>query len=687
MSKKYRLGAIFFIMMLQAAAQEAVKLPVDFSDIEKSFQYGIDQYYAGNIEGAMNVYRSILKIDDTYAPAYLEMAALYKELGRVKDAHKLYAQLYLSDTGNESYRKDYFISSVLTGDFAAARTLLPIDEKDARLVFYRALMAKDEKRYTEALADFDKALKLSDFMPEAYYFKGLIYYDIKRYDEAIEAFNACLREDGNFTTALYNLGLAYEKAGQPDRAISTLTRARSNLREDKRIQTALNRLIKNNPRDPKEIKTQQLARKERATPPVVKGFPKLAKDQEPVIVRIGIMENMRQVSLKAGGDYMLTAGNESYSGRAGDILFVKKEEGIIKIYDKNDKLLFSDAGPVGFAYDNNRYTTAVFDIMNGAGYFFAGSVDRNYRGSFEFLNRSKGITLVNIVEMEEYLYSVVPSEIPAAWPEEALKVQAVAARTYTLATMGTYKSRGFDLYGSITSHAYTGVNGEHQRTTDAVNATLGEVLYYDYGKKELLVTYYSANNGGYTEYGNVVWNGSRGGEHIAVPDAKYVKKRDNNIPLYELAEWVGSRPLTHSSWPKYHRPVAYRSVTWVPAGELALRVSRERNVGAVKALIARERGISGRAVVVEAVGDKGSAIITGDRIRSRAGGLRSNLYTLDIKLDAKGKAEYFIYYTAGWGHGVGMDQTGAAGMAADGYKYKEILRHYYPNGDLRQYKS
>ena len=109
------------------------------------------------------------------------------------------------------------------------------------------------------------------------------------------------------------------------------------------------------------------------------------------------------------------------------------------------------------------FSSVVYDLETGQGYFFARLEHRRYRGSFELLLTadSSGMTLVNIVDLESYLLSVVPSEMPASMPTAALEAQAVAARTYTLRSLGRFKSRGFDVSGSVLSSEYRGVDVEH----------------------------------------------------------------------------------------------------------------------------------------------------------------------------------------------------------------------------------
>jgi SpoIID/LytB domain protein len=136
---------------------------------------------------------------------------------------------------------------------------------------------------------------------------------------------------------------------------------------------------------------------------------------------------------------------------------------------------------------------------------------------------------------------------------------------------------------------------------------------------------------------------------------------------------------------KLHSPAAYRWEKWVSAADIRRRAEGDGNVGEVLQVISRGRGISGRIHEVEIIGTEGSLRVAGDRIRSRLGGLRSNLFTIRSKMGKNGKPEYFIFRGAGWGHGVGLDQSAAAGMAQAGYTAEDILRHYYPKAEPAGY--
>jgi SpoIID/LytB domain protein len=324
-------------------------------------------------------------------------------------------------------------------------------------------------------------------------------------------------------------------------------------------------------------------------------------------------------------------------------------------------------------------TVLFFNLITEAGSFLASISDRSYRGSFQVVPTEDGFQLLNLVNLEEYLYSVLPSEIPASWPMEALKAQAIAARSYSLAMMAQSTDKPFDVYGTTRSASYRGVESEHPRSTEAVDATRG--IYLSRGAKPL-VAFYHANNGGYGEGTEAVWGYTD--TLPPVPDP-LTAERTEHLSLVQLTDWLRSAPPAFASLPGFHYPEAYRWERWVKPEEIRSRLGEEAPPGRITSILTRGRGISGRVKEVEIQTEGGSIRLKGDRVRIVLGGLRSTLFTIRVKVGNNGYPEYFIFNGGGWGHGVGLDQSGAAGMAAIGYTAEEILRHYYPNATLMNY--
>ena len=313
-----------------------------------------------------------------------------------------------------------------------------------------------------------------------------------------------------------------------------------------------------------------------------------------------------------------------------------------------------------------------------------------YRDSGEVRANSSGLLSgINELHIEDYLYGVVPRELgPIAFPElEAQKAQAVAARTYALANLGKRNVDGFDLLATTADQVYGGYGAEHPVSSAAVNATRGVALMYN---GVLIDALYSSTSGGHTadseESFATVVPYLRG-----VPDAERGEALDYVPTLEVFKSHADARSLRsvkegdfESDWASRHR----WTFEWTPA-EISAVLSAWKgfDVGAVHAINVLERGPSGRVLLIEYVTDAGSFTDTKDRIRSslrfvNASGTMSNLpstlffieHTVDPHTNVRDR---FVAYGAGFGHGVGMGQTGAVGMAERGHGYQEILQHYY----------
>ena len=214
-----------------------------------------------------------------------------------------------------------------------------------------------------------------------------------------------------------------------------------------------------------------------------------------------------------------------------------------------------------------------------------------YRGTFTVTSDGKKITLVNTVPLEQYLYAVVPSEMPKTWLPEALKTQAVAARSYALAVRKT--SGPFDVYDDTRSQVYGGVNAESPTTTAAVDATVGGVLTYG-GK--IAITYFFSTSGGRTAAISDVWKSAPVPYLVSVAD-----------PYDSLSPYHDWGPLAFT-------PAKLKTVLKVP-GRL---VDVQTTVNG-----------SQRVDSVRAIGEKGEHVLTGAEVRT-ALGLRSTWFSVGV---------------------------------------------------------
>jgi stage II sporulation protein D len=282
------------------------------------------------------------------------------------------------------------------------------------------------------------------------------------------------------------------------------------------------------------------------------------------------------------------------------------------------------------------------------------------------------LRVVNVVALETYLPSVVCSEMPASWPLEALRAQAVAARTYAL--RHRRPEQPFDLKATVSSQVYKGLEAETPSTREAVRGTRGLVLTH---QNSLINAVFHSSAGGTTENSGDLWQ--------------------RQMPyLVSVADFDEASPV--SRWRQELPP------------PLLARAFAE--LGGVQRIDILSTTASGRVRQARVVGPSGQLLVSGAELRSRLG-LRSTLVRFEAApfsfpdpevppstwLSATGVLlslpapppllpppnPTLVAVGRGFGHGVGMSQWGALAMAQRGSNFQEILHHYYRGAQLRPY--
>lgn len=286
-----------------------------------------------------------------------------------------------------------------------------------------------------------------------------------------------------------------------------------------------------------------------------------------------------------------------------------------------------------------------------------------------------GITLVNLVAIEEYLRGVVPWEIgrPGDDALEAVKAQAIAARTYTLRHLGRWESLGFDLYADTRDQVYRGHTGTAPITDRAVRETSGQVIIFD---GELARAYYSSTCGGHTSTLTDVWD-REGAPYLTGRRDADVRGRSwcrESAQFRWVEEW-SARELAQKM--REH------------LGEELEREIGPQEFGVLESVEVLGRDASGRVQRLGIHTDRDSFTVWGDRIRwvlrpshSRFAILRSTMFRIEEKRQ-DGALVAVVVRGAGFGHGVGLCQTGALGRARAGQSAREILDAYYPGATIR----
>ena len=263
--------------------------------------------------------------------------------------------------------------------------------------------------------------------------------------------------------------------------------------------------------------------------------------------------------------------------------------------------------------------------------------DMEVRGDVVVRVYKDGLQLINVIPLEEYLAAVLGSEMPVSFPLEALKAQAIAARTYALQKKLEAYGSAFYMGSSVLHQVYGGVTSEDARTRAAVEATRGEVLTYELAPIE---AYFHASCGGHTESGQAAL------------------QRD--LPYLQAVDCPCGK-LPSSRW----------SAT---VSEQELREVLEGNPEGLR--------VTGRTATHRAtrVSTSSGATLDGARFRQRLG--YTKLKSLDFEVEKTSRG--YLFTGRGYGHGAGLCQWGAKVFADGGWNYKDILAHYYPGAELQQ---
>jgi len=297
------------------------------------------------------------------------------------------------------------------------------------------------------------------------------------------------------------------------------------------------------------------------------------------------------------------------------------------------------------------------------------------------------LVAANAVPADRLLAGLVPSEIFADSPYAALRTQAIAARTELLQKIGTrHHTDPYLLCSNQHCQVYSGAGKEHPRTTKAVKKTRGMVLLR--GTGGLVDARYSAACGGYSEHNEKIWGGRpdpalRG--HLDAKNARISKRFARGINSSNLNAFLAlPGKHTYCGSTRYSKG-RYRWTKRVSTRELSRRVrARHPRVGTVLALQPMTRGVSGRINKLRIKGSRRTIVVRGDvHMRRLFGGLRSTLFTVRA-IGNRAHPSAFEFRGAGFGHGVGMCQIGAIGMAKQGHSHSAILQHYYSGSRLRR---
>lgn len=272
---------------------------------------------------------------------------------------------------------------------------------------------------------------------------------------------------------------------------------------------------------------------------------------------------------------------------------------------------------------------------------------RRYRGQVTLIVDPPGkIIAVNTLPVEEYLNGIMRDEVNPWWPVEAIKAQAVVARTYAYYQIQQNRSRPYDLTGDTNSQVYGGIAGEAWRSTQAVKHTTGEVLTY---QGMIFPAYYHSTCGGHTQDADRLWQ--------------------INLPVLKGKPCGWCAGTKHFFWTRQILADLFmKKLRW-----------RRYDVGPIHQIIPSPPDASGRSEEITLLHDKGTLIIKTKTLRAIFGPDLIRSSRLAVKIE-NGDV---TWEGTGWGHGVGLCQWGGWQMAMQNNDYRKILATYYTGSELQ----
>ncbi|PKM80951.1 MAG: hypothetical protein CVU89_11440 [Firmicutes bacterium HGW-Firmicutes-14] len=441
--------------------------------------------------------------------------------------------------------------------------------------------------------------------------------------------------------------------------------------------------------------------------------------QIPGTVRVGIVtsnaasqyRNAESVTVSIKGDYKLTdlsdvLGEDLITSlKSDDTLRVYFLPGGMEIY-LNGQSVKVTTGPVVARENEHNENNRVYirNYNNGDSEI---SIGKWYRGSMEFRNGGSSITVINELPLEEYLYGVVPREMSSGWPLEALKAQAVAARTYTVANYSKRVVEGFNMLDTPTDQAYGGYNYEGAGSTRAVVETAGIIILY--GGKPISAVYHSTS-GGHTEDNENVWNGepcpylrgkedpfstenglanwafnttveevrdtllANGGDIGPIDKIQLEKYESGRVRSVIITDINGNTiKKSGSEFGKFFNPNFYTYITPTDFMSNYFDVDLSNVLNPSFIVLngsGKKEPVDGNSLY--GTSEDGNTVTLNGK--EPAFHVLSGYGSSSHQKAASGR---IVFEGHGWGHGVGMSQWGAYGMAVKGKNYRDILNFYY----------
>jgi len=357
-----------------------------------------------------------------------------------------------------------------------------------------------------------------------------------------------------------------------------------------------------------------------------------------------------------------------------------------------DSQVLQEIPKVSWVVNGNRYSNNVLDISSGKNLIKVSQKEGDrqgvvYPGNLRLQPNAYGsYTVVNNVDVESYLRGVVPNEIGAKAPYTAVEAQAIIARTYALRNLRRFAIDNYELCADIHCQVYKGLSGAVPNSDRAITATKGQVLTYE---DKLVDALYSSTTGGVTAKFSDVWNGE---------DRPYLQPVIDsagsvwNLSRQSLADEQNFQRFINTK--QGFNEVGWRMFRWRKQSSMEdlakdlrkyLEVNRSplarfKNLQGLQVV---ERSPAGRILRLSVQTDIGTFDLLKDEVRSAFSAPRSTLFYLEPVKKGDNPLWGYAFIGGGFGHGVGLSQTGSYRLSALGWSSKRILNFYYPGTEIQ----
>lgn len=303
-------------------------------------------------------------------------------------------------------------------------------------------------------------------------------------------------------------------------------------------------------------------------------------------------------------------------------------------------------------------------VTIGIDFHWQQKLDQKFAGALKFVVEGENIRAINRIGVEDYLLSVISSEMKSSCPLESLKAHAVISRSWLLVNLGTHGT--YDVCADDHCQRYQGLTmAVGQSVRDAIDQTWGQTLRYD---GQICDARYSKCCGGRTEIFSTCWE-DKDYPYLQSVEDPFCNCENNEILGTVLNDYDLKTADFHDWTVKYSR----NEISQI----FSMRTGRD--IGLIRDLEPLERGVSGRIKLLKITGTRGSVTIGKELAIRRA---LSTSHLKSSAFDTEWDGDTIILRGHGWGHGVGLCQIGAAAMAAQGYTYIQILKHYYVGAEI-----